>query len=197
MTAARKRGRRRPFNWPRMRPRFILEVACGADDVMRSLRDGVADDERGFEGRFSDHHAVLTLPEEELQFWSTQLGLRIEDARAREDGTAQPTRVLGVFSPHPEIWTGYVFTIGILAGLAVFGVMWAIVQASLGHAPWALIASLVAVLLGGLVYLSTLVGQSLALGEMYELRSFLDERLEKARVRALREPKSALDSARL
>ena len=105
--------------------------------------------------------------------------------------------MLGVFSPHPEIWTGYVFAIGLLSLLAVFGVMWAIVQATLGQAPWAGVASLFAVLIGVLVYLSTLVGQSLALGEMYELRSYLDERLDEAQARALSEPTTAVDSAQL
>jgi len=178
--SAATRPRRRPFNWPRMRPRFILELGCSAEDIMESLRAGAEHNARGIDGSFSARHGVLTLPEEELQFWSTQLGLTVEDAHTSADGTPKSTRVLGVFSPQPDVWTAYVFAMGILTALALFGPTWAVVQITMGEAPWALLASLLAILIGGLIYLSTLVGQGLALGEMYELRSYLDERLEEA-----------------
>ena len=182
MSASTTPGGRRPFNWPRMRPRFILELSCRADEVMKSLRAGAEQNTRGIEGSFSARHGVLTLPEAELHFWSTQLGLTIEDAQTSVDGTETPTRVLGVFSPHPEIWTAYVFAMGVLAALGAFGPAVAVVQITMGYAPWGLLASLLAVLVGAVIYLSTLVGQSLALGEMYELRSYLDERLNEAQL---------------
>jgi len=50
---------------------------------------------------------------------------------------------------------------------------------------------------GGLVYLSTLVGQGLALGEMYYLRRRLDDYLDDARAADRREPKTAAESAQL
>jgi hypothetical protein len=176
-----------------MRPRFTLDVSCSADHVMESLRAGAEQNPRGIDGSFSARHGVLTLPEADLQFWSTQLGLTIEDAHTGADGAEKPTRVLGVFSPHPEIWTAYVFATGVLTTIAVFGVMWSIVQITLGHVPWALMASLLAVLVGGLAYLSTLVGQGLALGEMYELRSYLDERLDEAQEHT--QPPAAIHTA--
>ena len=175
--AATLEDRRRTGNWPRMRPRFILEIDCSAERVMNALRSDTERAEAGVEGRFSERHGVLTLPEDEREFWSTQLGLTIEDAGERR------TRVLGVFSPHPEIWTGYVFAIGVLAGVAVFGLMYAVVQLSMGSAPWCLLASIIAVLMAGLVYTSTLVGQGLTADEMYRLRSYLDDRLEAAEAR--------------
>ena len=56
---------------------------------------------------------------------------------------------------------------------------------------------LIAVLVGGLLYTSTLVGQGLAAGEMYALRSYLDDRLEEAEAAAAREPATPRDSAQL
>lgn len=190
-------ARERTVNWPRMRPRFTLEVDCGAEPLMRALRDDAARAARHIEGSFSERHGVLMLPEADRQFWSTHLGLTIEDARTTPEGDTLRTRVLGVFSPQPEIWTAYVFAIGLLVVVASFGAMCAIVQLTLGHWPWALLFSLFAALVGALLYTSTLVGQGLAAREMYELRSFLDDRIEAALAAARREPATARESAQL
>jgi hypothetical protein len=185
-----------PVAWPRMRPRFIVELECSADCVMDALRAGVTRSEDLIEGQFSERHGVLTLPAEQLRFWSTHLGITVEDARDDPVDGARPTRVLGVFQPRAEIWTAYVFAIGILAVIGVFGAMVAVVQLTMGHGIWGLFASLLAVLVGGLVYTSTLVGQGLALTEMYHLRRRLDDYLDDARAAAQR-PQTAADSALL
>lgn len=189
--------RGRTINWPRMRPRFTVELGCSADHVMGALRSDEFNAGDGIEGTFSEHHGVLTLPEAERQFWSTHLGLTIEVARKDADGQTRPTRVLGVFSPQPEVWTAYVFAVGILMLIGASGLMFAVVQLTLGHAPWGLVASLIAVLVGALVYTSTLVGQGLAAAEMYRLRSHLDDCLEAAEARARRAPATARESAQL
>ena len=167
MAASTLQDSGRTINWPRMRPRFVVEVGCRADHVMESLREGVAAAEPAVEGRFSERHGVLTLPQEERQFWSTQLGLTVEDERSDGsdgdgdgEGDPRPTRILGVFSPHPEIWTAYVFAIGTLTGVSIFGLVYAIVQLSMGQTPWAALASLIAILIAALLYTSTLVGQT-------------------------------------
>ncbi|MBW2726583.1 MAG: hypothetical protein JRE71_19555, partial [Deltaproteobacteria bacterium] len=108
-----------------------------------------------------------------------------------------PTRVLGVFQPRPEIWTGYVFAIGTLVVIGVFGVMVGVVQLTMGYGIWGLLASLLSALVGGLVYTSTLVGQGLALGEMYHLRRRLDDYLDDARAAGQSETRTAADSAQL
>ena len=187
----------KPGNWPRMRPRFIVAVTCSADQVVEVFRSDKVDNPQSIEGNFSERHCVLNMPEEVRQFWSTQCGLTIEDARSVADGPDRPTRVLGVFSPHPEIWTAYVFAIGVLGIIAVCGLMYAIVQLSMGHGPWALLASVFAVLVAGLLYTSTLVGQGLALGEMYALRSYVEDCLEAAMSSAEQEPATARESAQL
>jgi hypothetical protein len=186
-----------PATWPRMRPRFILELNCDADPVMDALRAGVARDEKLIEGKFSERHAVLTLPEADLRFWSTHLGIEVEAVCATSSDGPALTRVLGIFQPRPEIWTAYVFAIGILVLIGVFGVMVAVVQITLGYGPWGLLASLFAAPIGGLVYTSTLVGQGLALGEMYHLRRRLDDYLDDARTASQREPRTAASSAQL
>lgn len=187
----------RGSNWPRMRPRFIAEVDCRVEEVMAALAEDPARSAAGIEGRFSERHGVLRVDTSERRFWSTQLGITIEAPRAGADGPEVPTRVLGVFSPHPEIWTGYVFAVGTLAGISVFGVVYAIVQLSMGNAPWCLLGSVIATLLGALVYTSTLVGQGLTADEMYRLRRYLDQRLGAAESRARTAAPEPMDRAHL
>jgi hypothetical protein len=180
-----------------MRPRFAVEVGCSADHVMSALRSRGERNERGIEGRFTERHGVLTVAEAERQFWSTQLGLTIRDAEQGADGAEVPTQVFGVFSPSPEIWTAFVFMIGVLTAIGVFGTMYGLVQITMGHTPWGLLAPLLAALVGGLVYTSTLVGQGLAAGEMYELRSHLDDCVADAEALARQTPSTAEESAQL
>jgi len=170
-------------------------LSCTESNVMDALREGTQSASTLITGDFSTHHGVLTVPEEERQFWSTQLGLTIEETSAK-DGHVK-TRVLGIFSPHPEVWTGFVFAVGTLIAIGFCGLLYSVVQLMLGHPPWALAAPALAAIIGGLVYTSTLVGQGLAAAEMYRLRVHLDGCLADAQRRARCEPKSAIDSARL
>ena len=184
MIEATPQQRRRPMDWPRMRPRFILDVECGVPDVMTALRSRMPDNPRGIEGQLSERHGVLTLAEAEQRFWSTQLGLSVEDRAQGPNPEVPPTRVRGIFSPHPEIWTAFVFMMGTLAGLSVIGLIYGIVQLIMGSTPWALLTPVVTTLTAGLVYTSTLVGQGLAADEMYLLRVHVDECLAEAEARA-------------
>lgn len=185
------------MRWPKMRPRFVVELHCGADHVMDALRAAASASALEVETDLSARHGVLTVPADERHFWSTQLGLTVEDGRPGPDGVRRATRVLGVFSPHPDVWTAYVFMIGTLVLAGVFSGLVAIVQLLIGHEPWALLGTLIAALAAGLVYTTTLVGQGLAADEMYRLRSHLDDCLERAEERARREPASARESAQL
>jgi len=175
-----------------MRPRFIIHVSCGADEVMSALREGASRAENEVETSFSERHGVIRIPKQRRRFWSPQLGLTIE--AGSQPGGAE---VLGIFTPQPEIWTGFVFAIGTLITIGVFGMMYGIVQLSLGWPAWAFLTPVIATVLGALVYTATLVGQGLGAGEMYRLRSFLDRCLENAQKGGRPKPRTAPDSAQL
>jgi hypothetical protein len=197
MSDSKPRTRERTINWPRMRPRFFVDVSCGAEPIMDALRSGGADRGRSIEGHFSVRHGTLMMPEADRQFWSTRLDLTVDEEHTGADGTTVPTRVFGVFCPNPEIWQVYVFAMGTLAVLGICGLIYGFVQLALGHLPWALLVPLLCALIGALVYTSTLVGQGLAAPEMYELRSYLDDRLKEAEEKAAHAPLTARESAQL
>jgi hypothetical protein len=178
---------------PRMRPRFALDLACTIEDVMAALRERLPDNAQGLEGVFSKRHGTVKVPDERWTFWSPQLGLTVESI----DDDDHRTRVRGVFSPHPHIWTAFVFAYLTLFVLGFFGLMYGFAQLGLGRTPTALYVPATSATLGAGLYAASFIGQGLGAGEMYYLRSYLDECLEAAEQACLERPKTSRDSAQL
>lgn len=178
---------------PRMRPRFAIELVCTIEDVMSELRGQLPDNVRGLEGVFSKRHGVLRFPEERRHFWSPQLSLTVESI----DEDEHRTRVRGVFSPHPQVWTAFVFVYLTLFVLGFFGLMYGFAQLGLGHRPDALLVPAVTSVLGAGVYAASFVGQGLGAEEMYHLRASLDDCMSGAEKNAATRPKTSRDSSQL
>jgi hypothetical protein len=176
-----------------MRPRFAVELACTIEDVMSTLRQRLPENVQGLEGVFSKRHGVLSFPEERRQFWSPQLGLTVESI----DGAEHATRVRGVFSPQPQIWTAFVFVYLTLFVLGFFGLMYGFAQLALDHAPNALLVPLVTTVLAAGAYAATFVGQGLGAEEMYHLRAYLDDCLFEAERIGTARPKTSQEGAQL
>jgi len=158
---------------------------------MEALREGLAQGDGGVTGSSSRRHAVLTVGAERRHFWSPHLGLTIKE---EEEGG---TQLFGRFSPHPHIWTGFMFVYGMLFMFGLSGAMYGLAQLSLGSRPWALFIPLVTAALAAFVYGAAFIGQGLGADEMYELRSFLDDAVEAAIEKGRITPRTPLDSARL
>jgi len=177
----------------RMRPRFAVDLECGAESVVRSLRERIEEAEPALEGSFDDGHCVLRIPDERRFLWSPELDITFEPG----EGATHGVRVRCLFGPRPPVWTGFAFVYAVAAAAALAGFMGALAQLTLGRAPEALLASVAALALIGVVYVANFVGQGLAASQMYEIRSYLDDCLERAEARSRRKPRTALDSARL
>jgi hypothetical protein len=119
-----------------------------------------------------------------------------EGSSPESEGKGGPvTKVWGTFSPRPEIWVGFVFAIGVCAVVAFLALLFAIAQMMLGLPPWALLVPVVAILVAIGIYTSAIVGQGLSIGEMYRIRSYLDECLKEAERRARFDPPTRTDSS--
>jgi hypothetical protein len=116
-------------------------------------------------------------------------------SREFEGERGPATKVWGTFSPRPEIWVGFVFAIGVCAVVAFLALIFAIAQMMLGNTPWALLVPVIAILVGIGIYTSALVGQGLSIGEMYRIRSYLDECLKEAERRARLDLPTRTDSS--
>lgn len=208
---------------PRMRPSFVTVASCPPDDAMTVLREQLDGNPQRVEGSFSRQHGTLRVGGEKPHFWSPCLDLTIieaddpqpADGSQRADGS-QPadgsqradgslpepqgegvatTKVWGTFSPRPEIWVGFVFAIGVCAVVAFLSLLFAIAQMMLGNTPWALLVPVAAILVAIGIYTSAIVGQGLSIGEMYRIRSYLDECLKEAERRARLRPPMRTDSS--
>jgi hypothetical protein len=177
----------------RMRPRFAVDAACGAEALVRALRDGIADSDPPLEGTFEPRHCVLRIPEARRSLWSPELDLTFERSGAEGPGV----RVRCLFAPRPPVWTGFAFVYAALAVAGLAGALYGMAQLTLGEPPWAFAATGASLLAIAGVYAASFVGQGLAAAQMYQLRSYLDASLEAAEARERAAPRSPFDSARL
>ncbi len=163
------------------RPNFTVDAALPLAEVQDRLQSGLVGPAYEVRWSRSPHgggtahraaHLVVAFKQEHRHFWSPWLVLDLE-TRDDADG-AGITRVIGRFSPHPTVWTGYTFTYLALGVIAFFSSVFAFSQHSLGGSPsslWGLLAS--AVMAAGLLW-SSWVGQRLAREQMIELRRHLE-----------------------
>jgi hypothetical protein len=183
---------------PRMRPTFVVDLACPGDQVMDALRHQLVLDAEDVEGEFSTRHGVLRIPQARSRFWTPCLDLTVEDCEAEtSDGAPGHSKLWGTFTPRPEIWTGFVFAIGTLVILSIFSIVYGIAQIVLGHAPLALLVPVIAFVGAAFLYASALVGQGLSISEMYRLRAFVDDCLRAAKTSAPARPLTPRESAQL
>jgi hypothetical protein len=163
-------------NKPRMRPVFTIELETDGADVLRTLDALVKSGVGGLVGQVLPSHAVLQLPPERQSMLSPFLNLELADS----DGGAV---LRGRFSPHPNVWTGFLAIYGALGMVALTCAMYGLSQWWIGHSAWVLLGvpgSLGAI---AFVYGAAVIGQGLVADEMYDLRALVD--------RAVRESASA------
>lgn len=123
-------------------------------------------------------HLMLTVPHAERHLWSPHLHLEIA-AHRDEASKPSPTRayVRGFFTPHPSLWTAFMFTYLALATIAVFASMWGFVEWLLDEPPLALWIGATALVLAGLLYLFSRAGRSLAKEQMHALHAAIEDSL--------------------
>jgi len=173
-----------------MRPRFEMKVGCSVEEVMERMQARLSVGGQSIEGSFTRRHGVLMMPEARRRFWSPQLGLSLEEV-------ADGVWIRGRFSPHPHIWTAFMFVYGVLFMFGVSGAVYAAVEFSLGRSPWALFVPIFCAALAAFVYGAAFIGQGLGAEEMYELRRFIDDCVDEAVASEWVIPVTPRDSANL
>ena len=122
-------------------------------------------------GSILGRHVRLRILEEDRHFWTPQLDVEIEPR-------AEGSLVRGLFGPHPDIWTFFVATYAVMTFCGITGLLFGVVQWSLGWPPWALWSVPIAALMIGSVYVVALIGQRLGHDQMVQLRDFLQQSIE-------------------
>ncbi|MGE0788308.1 MAG: hypothetical protein AB7S26_21725 [Sandaracinaceae bacterium] len=156
---------------PRMRPVFVVPH----DDpvaVLKVLGDLITEGHPECTGVMFRRHAVLRMKDDVRHFWSPYL--YVEAAVDEDDELIEGPCLRGRFAPHPHVWTMFMAIYGVLALVAVMGLVYGASQWTLGWTPWALAIAPAALALIGFVYGAAFIGQGLGAAQMYALRSFLD-----------------------
>lgn len=157
---------------PRARPRFTFELPLSPDDVTSRVRSQLERSAGKVTGSVFRRTVLLTVRKEDTHLWSPHLDVQLDE------GPSGGTRISGVFSPHPQVWTSFV-AVQFLFGLLSIGAgVWLTSMWMLGRDPWVALGVLAVMLFGGgFSYGAAYVGQGIGSEQMYELRAFLDEAL--------------------
>ena len=117
-----------------------------------------------YRGQFAGDHAMISIVESERHFWSPWMHLEVRV------GDAGPT-VFGRFSPHPSIWTGFMFSYLSIAVIAFFAAMFGVSQQLSGQSPWAYYVIPGVLLLALILWFAAKTGQNLAQDEMKQMKA--------------------------
>ena len=154
----------------RMRPRFEYVAPCPPEAGPGRLTAALARADAPCRGQVFGNHAVLHVLHAEERVWSPFLSL---DLAWHPEGTV----VRGLFGPKPSVWSLFVASYAICGFSVLFAGGFAIVQGSLGQAPWALAVLPLAAVSALATYAFARYGQQRGRGQMDTLRAFLEDTL--------------------
>lgn len=169
-----------------MRPTFLLETELSAQETMRCVKESFSKSQSPAEndassdasciycGQFARDHAMISIVESERHFWSPWMHVEI---RGAESGH----HVFGRFSPHPSIWTGFMFSYLAIGVIVFFAAMFGVSQQLSGQSPWAYYIIPAGLLIALILWFAAKAGQKLALDEMREMKSRIERCLQQTR----------------
>ena len=151
---------------PRLRPDFEIALPVAGAVLFAHLEARLAQPEVAIEGQVLSRHACLRLPAARRTLLSPYLELDLL-------GTEEAPLLRGRFAPQPNVWTGFIALLALIAMLGLAGSMYGFAQMTLGQTPLWLWAAPAAAALMAFVCGAAFIGQGLSAEEMFELRAFL------------------------
>lgn len=151
-----------------MRPVFEIRLDTDGGHVLRTLEALLTSGASDLSGQVvMPRHAVLQLPPDRRTMLSPFLNLELQEDQ-------EGALLKGRFSPHPNVWTGFVAIYFTLSMVAVLALMYGLSQWWLGQPAWILLAVPASFGLIAFVYGAAVIGQGLTADEMYDLRALVD-----------------------
>jgi len=161
-----------------MRPTFTLPVKGDGQKVLANLDGLLARDRDRITGQVVRGHACLRVARDQRSLLSPFLNLELV-APADDDDTGALLK--GRFSPHPNVWTGFMAVYIFLVCVAITGGVLGWAQLTVDEYAWGFWLIPAAAALYAFVYGAAVIGQGLTADEMYELRAMVDEACEGCR----------------
>ena len=81
----------------RIRPRFKVQVDFGIGQILNKIDKELKTSDQNFTANINNTFITLMLPESEIEYWSPQLRLTLEE---NKNGTL----IRGLYGPKPSIW---------------------------------------------------------------------------------------------
>lgn len=159
-----------PVSVHNLRPTFRLTLPLPPEEVLRRVREGLADPAGDCQGSMGSHGFELHVDDAHRHFWSPWLTVEVRPDPA---GALLYCR----FSPQPQVWTLFVAMYSAVGFAALCCLVYASAQWTLDTPPTALWGVPIALLAAGGLYAAAFVGQGLGGAQMYVLRRFLDQHL--------------------
>lgn len=160
-------------------PTFEIPLAGTADGAERALAEWVRSGECPYDAVRAGSHFTLSIRLDARHFWSPVMTLELREENTPDGSVGGASGRLGCvvagrFNPSNGIWAGYMLTYLALATLMLGSAMWGIAELLLDRTPWSLVLIPACVVVGGLMFWASAVGQRIAKPEMAAMRAAVD-----------------------
>jgi hypothetical protein len=145
-------------------PTFEVELAGSADEGERALGDWIRSGECPYDAARAGSHFTMTIRPRERHFWSPVMNLEVLETNGR-------TVAAGRFNPSNGIWAGFMLTALALATIAIGASMWGTAELILGRTPWSLALIPACLVVGGVMFWASALGQRIARPEMEGMKT--------------------------
>lgn len=152
---------------PRLKPTFEVPVEGDGLAVLVRLQELLNRPDCEVTGSVLKRHAFVQIPRERRSMLSPYLNLHL----ATQDET---TVLVGRFSPHPHVWTGFMAIYGFLGFIGCSGLIYGCAQLTVDQTPWSMLAAPGSLLAIAFVWGAAVIGQGLTADQMYLLRRAVD-----------------------
>lgn len=159
------------INFTPSRPRFSVEIPFNREEMHDRFRKVLEDNPKTYPGVINSERATLRLRKDRDQYWHPQLTLRVEE----EDGK---TYLYGLFGPHPNVWTFFVFLYSLGVGLILFIGMYGIVELTMGKSSYFVWFNFLGLLIIIATYIASKIGQEYAKEHTKSMIKFLKKALQ-------------------
>lgn len=149
-----------------IQPHFSISVdLADQSKILTRIKNSVEEQSEKYEGQFTTEHALLSFQRKQRHFWSPWLHLEIRDQESSP-------YLYGWFTPHPSVWTGFVFAYLVVGCLASLGLITGLTQQLLKMNAWGYYGIPVMAVAAVVLWVVSRTGQKLAAEEMIRLKEF-------------------------
>ena len=157
----------------RLRPTFSVSIQEDAAETMARIDGAVKQRASELTGQFRGSHAMISIVDSKRHFWSPWLHLDIRELESDR-------QLVGRFSPHPSIWTAFMFSYLSLAVLSFFSLVIGSSQQMAGQYAWGYVVLPICILVAVILWLVSQAGQKLAQDEMQLMKSIVESSVSDA-----------------